>query len=234
LLIRPRYTVDEIYWAELERRYLKQEVSGLSNCPGCKYETSPNYLVCPACGIELRKKCPACGSYNEMDWKYCPYCVASVGILNNQVESMIEVPTSQVTANSLDSMTLLEPNLEPNQVEIGTSLVENLTVPVETEPEKKINKNPFTQFSQRFNQYVEHVKQEAKQNKERKAAEAAMKAQEKAAQKAAEQAQKEAEEEAKKAQAVIAEENLPVNEENNQNINKSNPKSKSKSKKKKK
>jgi hypothetical protein len=74
LLLRPRYTIDEIYWADLERKYLRQEVAGISSCSVCGFDNLPNYLACPSCGNELRKKCKDCGSFNELEWKCCPYC----------------------------------------------------------------------------------------------------------------------------------------------------------------
>lgn len=91
LMLRPRNTLEEIYWAELERKYLRRETEGLSDCPNCGNHSSSNFLVCPTCGISLRDKCKVCDSYVELDWKYCPYCkgsikrnVDSVDLLNTQ------------------------------------------------------------------------------------------------------------------------------------------------------
>lgn len=78
LMLRPRNTLEEIYWAELERRYLRRETEGLSDCPNCGNYSSSNFLVCPTCGISLRDKCKVCDSYVELDWKYCPYCKESI------------------------------------------------------------------------------------------------------------------------------------------------------------
>jgi hypothetical protein len=74
-LIRPRATEDEMYWANLERKYLKFETMDIGECPKCNNLYTPNYLMCPTCGYELRIKCAKCGLYNEKNWKYCPYCM---------------------------------------------------------------------------------------------------------------------------------------------------------------
>lgn len=74
LLIRPRQTIQEIYWADLERRYLKYETSELKDCPNCKYSLAPGYNACPRCGWDIKKQCPSCQVWIDKSFKYCPYC----------------------------------------------------------------------------------------------------------------------------------------------------------------
>ncbi len=74
LLIRPKATSDEAYWADLERRYLKFETAGLGDCPSCGEEIQPNFIFCPSCGYHLRVKCPSCGVFLEPSWNVCPFC----------------------------------------------------------------------------------------------------------------------------------------------------------------
>ncbi|MEA3356911.1 MAG: zinc ribbon domain-containing protein [Patescibacteria group bacterium] len=76
LIVRPRMTREDIYWSDLERRFLKYEAAGLEDCPKCGYETQPSYINCPNCGYGLRVMCKACDVYLEPGWKYCPFCGA--------------------------------------------------------------------------------------------------------------------------------------------------------------
>jgi hypothetical protein len=74
LIIRPKVTIEESYWMDLERKYLKFEAAGLEDCPRCGEEVLPNFIHCPNCGKELRVKCKGCDIYLEPDWNVCPFC----------------------------------------------------------------------------------------------------------------------------------------------------------------
>jgi len=74
LIIRPKQSIEEIYWADMERRYLKYETSELGDCPKCRYELQPGFVKCPQCGEELKVQCECCKVYISKNWKYCPYC----------------------------------------------------------------------------------------------------------------------------------------------------------------
>lgn len=74
LIIRPRQTREEHYWADRERRYLNFETAGLEDCPKCGYPTQPNFIHCPRCGEALRVKCSSCEVYIEPEWAVCPFC----------------------------------------------------------------------------------------------------------------------------------------------------------------
>jgi RNA polymerase subunit RPABC4/transcription elongation factor Spt4 len=73
-IIRPRFTREEEYWDDLERRFLKYEAQGLGDCPRCGAEIQPSYVYCPECGKALRIKCKNCDMYLERSWKICPFC----------------------------------------------------------------------------------------------------------------------------------------------------------------
>lgn len=79
LIIRPSQTIEQIYWADLERRYLKFETSELGDCSKCGTQLYPGYTFCPKCGLELKVKCTACNVYIEKSNEYCPYCGEKVG-----------------------------------------------------------------------------------------------------------------------------------------------------------
>jgi hypothetical protein len=74
LIIRPPETIDEIYWGDLERRYLKYEAKDLGDCPKCGAQLYPGYVYCPDCGERIKRKCSKCEVYIDLEYKYCPHC----------------------------------------------------------------------------------------------------------------------------------------------------------------
>lgn len=74
LLIRPPQTIEEIYWADLERRYLKYETAELGDCPRCGTQLFPGFTYCPTCRLVLKVKCPNCEVEMDKHYKYCPSC----------------------------------------------------------------------------------------------------------------------------------------------------------------
>lgn len=74
LLVRPSQTIEEIYWADLERRYLKYETVELGDCPKCGSQLYPGFKFCPECKYKLKIKCTSCGIHVQRDCKYCPNC----------------------------------------------------------------------------------------------------------------------------------------------------------------
>lgn len=74
LIIRPSQTIEQIYWSDLERRYLKYETAELGDCPKCGAQLYPGYTYCPKCGSEIKTKCTACEMYIDKNSKFCPYC----------------------------------------------------------------------------------------------------------------------------------------------------------------
>lgn len=74
LLIRPPQTIEEIYWADLERRYLKYETAELGDCPRCGTQLFPGFTYCPNCRLLLKVKCPNCEVEMDKNYQYCPSC----------------------------------------------------------------------------------------------------------------------------------------------------------------
>lgn len=94
LLLRPNATIEELYWADLERRYLKYETADLGDCPRCKKQLQAGFVVCPFCGESIKEKCTACGNYLEKSWTICPFCGTSKNIETKQeqvIESVLPV-----------------------------------------------------------------------------------------------------------------------------------------------
>jgi hypothetical protein len=74
LIVRPSETIEEIYWADLERRYLKFETAELGDCPKCGNQLLPGYVFCSSCGTRIKRKCPGCKVLVNKDHKYCEFC----------------------------------------------------------------------------------------------------------------------------------------------------------------
>lgn len=93
LIIRPSQTIEQIYWADLERRYLKYETSELGDCPKCGTQLYPGYIYCPKCGLELKVKCKKCEMFIDKNNKFCPYCGEKT---NNGSTNEAQVPSKEV------------------------------------------------------------------------------------------------------------------------------------------
>ena len=74
LLIRPGQTKEECYYAELEKKYLLYQTSGLEDCPKCGALLYPEYIFCPCCGEEIQTKCTKCSTMVNKNLNYCPAC----------------------------------------------------------------------------------------------------------------------------------------------------------------
>jgi len=110
LIIRPSQTIEQIYWADLERRYLKYETAELGDCAQCGAQLYLGYTFCPKCGLEIKKKCRACGMYIEKDSEYCAFCgqkVAADAVVEEQVPSK-EVMEQQIQASKEEAAKVVE------------------------------------------------------------------------------------------------------------------------------
>ena len=74
LIVRPSETIDEIYWGDLERRYLKYEAKDLGDCPRCGTQLYPGFIFCPNCKKRIKRKCSKCEVYVDIEYKYCTNC----------------------------------------------------------------------------------------------------------------------------------------------------------------
>ncbi len=45
-------------------------------CPRCGTAVARDYIICPGCGVKLRRVCPNCSAPAEPDWIACPRCAA--------------------------------------------------------------------------------------------------------------------------------------------------------------
>lgn len=48
-------------------------------CPKCRAPLQPEFVFCPACGLELAQKCPSCHKAVERGWLTCAFCGGKLG-----------------------------------------------------------------------------------------------------------------------------------------------------------
>jgi RNA polymerase subunit RPABC4/transcription elongation factor Spt4 len=74
LILRPRYTLTELYERSLEEEALLQELEDQKACPTCKRRVQDDFLVCPSCRTRLKEPCRQCTKPLSYAWVTCPYC----------------------------------------------------------------------------------------------------------------------------------------------------------------
>ncbi len=133
LIIRPSETIEQIYWADLERRYLKYETSELGDCTKCGNQLLPGYVFCTNCGNEIKKKCPNCEVLIGKSVKFCPYCGTQVAARASKEEQYptMEVMQQQILATREEATETVESNrLKYKQsksfvVKLGNTIIES-------------------------------------------------------------------------------------------------------------
>lgn len=74
LIVRPRYTLVELYERSLEEEALLQELESQKACPSCRRRVQDDFLLCPSCRTQLKEACRSCGKPLNYAWHACPYC----------------------------------------------------------------------------------------------------------------------------------------------------------------
>jgi len=77
-ILRPQETLAEAYERALGQEALLQDVEERYICPSCKRKAEADFLVCPYCHTQLRKRCPHCERLINLNWDTCPYCGGSI------------------------------------------------------------------------------------------------------------------------------------------------------------
>lgn len=132
LIIRPSETIEEIYWADLERRYIKYETAELGDCPKCGSQLYPGYVFCSNCGFEIKKKCSECGVMVNRDSKYCYHCGNQLALRASKEEAYpnVEVMEQQILASKQEAKDTVEANRVRYKsgksvvIKIGDSLIQ--------------------------------------------------------------------------------------------------------------
>jgi len=89
-ILRPQYTLDEAYEHALGQEALLQDIEERYICPSCRRKAHADFLICPYCHAELRKRCPNCERLINLNWEVCPYCGQEQSESSEQTESESE------------------------------------------------------------------------------------------------------------------------------------------------
>lgn len=72
-VVRPVDFAEDALERDLALHLLRVELESKA-CPRCGHAVESDYLLCPTCGLELRRPCTYCGRANKANWAACPYC----------------------------------------------------------------------------------------------------------------------------------------------------------------
>jgi len=141
LILRPRYTLNDLYERSLEEEALLQDLEDQKVCPGCKRRVRDDYLVCPSCRVHLKEACAKCERPLNYNWSACPYCGTSkapregVGARPLHLaqsparpQARRAAPESRATARPRLGRNLLGPSTPANPVSdepIGESVIDS-------------------------------------------------------------------------------------------------------------
>lgn len=172
LIMRPSQTIEEIYWADLERRYLKYETAELGDCPKCAYQLQPGFVHCPSCEYELKVKCDKCDVWIDKDWNSCAYC----GTENSEKrkrkdkeEVSVEEMAEQIKASKEEAVETVES--KKTRYAVRTGIVEYIFSSVRkviSELKKKIVKKKKTKsnIKKKSKKVVKKIKGKRTQKKQ--------------------------------------------------------------------
>lgn len=73
-VLRPQESLTEAYEHALGQEALLQDIEERYVCPNCKRKVEEEFVVCPYCSVELRKRCADCERPLNFSWDVCPYC----------------------------------------------------------------------------------------------------------------------------------------------------------------
>ena len=74
MILRPRYTLSELYERSLEEEALLQDLEDQKACPTCRRRVKDDFLVCPSCRTQLKEPCRQCAKPLSYAWVACPFC----------------------------------------------------------------------------------------------------------------------------------------------------------------
>ena len=73
-ILRPPQTLAEKYEKQLEAEYLRRDIEERYVCPECQRGIEHDFIVCPHCHTQLRRRCGSCERVVDLTWSICPYC----------------------------------------------------------------------------------------------------------------------------------------------------------------
>jgi RNA polymerase subunit RPABC4/transcription elongation factor Spt4 len=170
LIIRPSQTIEEIYWADLERRYLKYETSSLGDCPQCGAQLYPGYNFCPNCKYKLKRRCSRCEVLVDRKNKYCPNCGQEMKkrVSPEEASPTKEVMEQQIQASKDEATEVVETKKTRYSIQSGFSV--KIGEAIVSGYEIIINKSKelFNKAKDFFKPKKEQAQNEPQQNKKQK------------------------------------------------------------------
>ena len=116
-LLRPHTTLAEEYERELAEEALLQDLQEQRVCPECHRRVESDFIVCPNCHHQLRLRCVGCGRLLSPNWDVCPYC----GLFREQESPedqwLSEGEEEQEIEELIESSPVLEPAAESAHLE---------------------------------------------------------------------------------------------------------------------
>jgi len=79
MFLRPPEYLSDVRERELEIRAIEERLSLRElQCPVCRADVDPSFLICPVCMTRLKQSCVNCGKPLDAMWQVCPYCETTV------------------------------------------------------------------------------------------------------------------------------------------------------------
>ncbi|WP_322511238.1 zinc ribbon domain-containing protein [Chloroflexus sp.] len=99
LILRPPQTLAEKYERALEEEFLRRDLEEQFVCPECQRPIESDFILCPHCHTQLRRRCDSCHKVIDLTWRICPYCGHSHagGVPTVRAESYPVVPPVEVS-----------------------------------------------------------------------------------------------------------------------------------------
>lgn len=74
MFLRPKETLAEANVLALEEESFLAESESLARCPNCQHRIESDYMICPMCQLEIKKRCAGCRNLADLRWNACAYC----------------------------------------------------------------------------------------------------------------------------------------------------------------
>lgn len=123
LILRNKYSLDERYYIDLEKKALFSESLSVMECYKCKHINENENSFCTYCGAQLRKDCPKCKNSVTYFSLFCSQCGNSFRKdLNN---GLIEDVKNVTTENKQPDSKIHENTSQPDKATIKVKKVKN-------------------------------------------------------------------------------------------------------------
>jgi hypothetical protein len=144
MVLRPGFTIAEVYDRQLEEESLLQDLQHQLACPQCGVEVNENFVACPHCATHLKELCHNCSRPLTLTWRMCPWCssprqsVPSLAAPSVQPlparASVRTTPTAEAQSEAPPMPLPLETSAMPTTPVVATEPIPPLAVDSEPSP----------------------------------------------------------------------------------------------------